>query len=82
MDTYDIMLIKLDQRMQKAVDLQAVLTKYGCIVSMRLGMHEAGDQCSNQGLILLQLVGEKKQIKEFERDLNKVEGVTCKLVTI
>jgi cytolysin (calcineurin-like family phosphatase) len=76
------MLIKLDQRIQKAVDVQALLTRYGCNVKMRLGLHEAGDVCSNQGLILLQLTGEGKELKQFEKELNEIEGVKAKMVGI
>ena len=41
---------------------------------MRLGLHEAGrDDCSDEGLILLQLTNE---CPDLEKELNHVEGVT------
>jgi hypothetical protein len=79
---FDIMLIKLSQRVQKAVNVQELLTEYGCNIKMRLGLHEAGDRCSNQGLILLQLAGEEAELKKFETELNQVDGVTAKITSI
>jgi hypothetical protein len=82
MSDFEVMLIKVDQRIKKAGDVQAVLTKYGCNIKMRLGLHEAGDVCSNQGLIILQLTGEANELKRFEHELGEVEGVKAKIVGI
>jgi hypothetical protein len=82
MDTFKIMLVKVNHRVQKVPEMQEVLTKYGCSIKMRLGLHEAGDVCSNQGLIILQLTGDEKEIKAFEKELSSVEGISVKLVEI
>lgn len=82
MSDFEVMLIKIDQRMKKAGDVQSLLTKYGCNVKMRLGLHEAGDVCSNQGLIILQLAGEEDEIKAFEKELGGIDGVKAKIVGI
>lgn len=82
MESFDIMAIKVDQRVQKAQEMQGVFTKFGCNVKVRLGLHEAGDVCSNQGLILLQLTGDEAELKEFEKELNGIEGVTAKSLKI
>lgn len=76
------MLIKVDHRVQKAPEMQEVLTKFGCNIKMRLGLHEAGDACSNQGLILLQLTGGSGAIETFEKELNSLEGIHAKTVEI
>ena len=50
-----IMGIKLSQRHETAKSLQDILTRYGCIINTRLGVHEVSDQtCSEQGYILLE----------------------------
>jgi metal-responsive CopG/Arc/MetJ family transcriptional regulator len=82
MDTFQIMLVKVNHRVQKVPEMQEVLTKYGCSIKMRLGLHEAGDVCSNQGLIILQLAGDEEEIKKFEKELGSVEGISVKLVGI
>lgn len=82
MACYHIMALIINHRSQKAVHVQEVLTKHGCSIKMRLGLHEAGDACSEEGLVLLQVCGETEQIKALEDDLNQVEGVTAKTMSI
>jgi len=82
MVTFRIMIIKVNHRIQKATKMQEILTRYGCNVKVRLGMHETGDACSNQGLIILQLGGDDETIKAFEKELCEIEGVEAKLVEI
>lgn len=82
MEDFQLMLIKVNQRVQKATEVQSLLTEYGCLIKMRLGLHEAGDQCSNQGLIILQLTGGQDERQEFERRLGEIKGVTFKVTGI
>ncbi len=82
MDTFQIMLIKVNQRVQEAAGVQSLLTEFGCHIKMRLGLHEAGDHCSNQGLIVLQLTGEGTELENFAAKLNALEGVTARLTEI
>ena len=82
MDTFKIMVVKVNRRVQKANEMQEILTKFGCNIKVRLGLHEAGDVCSNQGLIILQLAGDDKEIKAFEKELSGIDGVDAKLVEI
>lgn len=82
MDSFQIMLVKVNQRVKEAARVQGVLTEYGCQIKTRLGLHEAGDQCSNQGLIILQLAGEAPKLEEFARRLNELDGVTARLTGI
>lgn len=77
-----IMIIKMQKRRDFAENLQKILTKYGCIIKMRLGLHEAGDICSDEGLMILQLVPEADEVQSFEKELNALEGVKTRLVEI
>lgn len=77
-----VLVVKVEQRVQEAAELQALFTKYGCNIRMRLGLHDAGDVCSNQGLIILQLAGERSELEAFEKELGEVRGVTAKAVRI
>jgi hypothetical protein len=49
---------------------------------MRLGLHEAGDACSDTGLIILQLTDEPEEIKRFEEALDALGGVAYKVTSI
>ena len=81
---YTIMAIKLSPRNKIAPTVQEILTRYGCIIKVRLGLHEASvDACSAFGLILLELLGdEKNQIIKLTEELNSLEYVTAKLIEI
>ena len=82
MNCYNIMTLILNNRIKNAVKLQEVLTESGCIIKTRLGLHEAGDVCTNEGLIILQLTGTSEGIEALEKKLNTVEGVKAKNVQI
>ncbi len=79
MNCHNIMILVLNNRVKNAVKLQDVLTESGCMIKMRLGLHEAEtDACSNEGLIILQLVGSDEEINALEKKLNSVEGVKAR----
>ncbi|MFA6356617.1 MAG: hypothetical protein WCY23_05870 [Candidatus Omnitrophota bacterium] len=78
-----ILIALLRTRSKSAVEFQKVLTKYGCMVKTRLGIHDgAVGNCSDTGLIILELVGAKKETAGLARKLNAISGVSAKLVDI
>lgn len=49
--------IKINNRLENAIAVQEILTKYGCIIKTRIGLHEEiNGQCSPRGLILLEVI--------------------------
>lgn len=82
MGCYNIMAILINHRSKKAVHVQEVLTKHGCTIRMRLGLHETGDACTEEGLVLLQICGSVEEISALESDLNTLEGVKAKTMSI
>jgi metal-responsive CopG/Arc/MetJ family transcriptional regulator len=79
---FNIMAIVVNGRSQKADQVQNIFTKYGCLIKMRLGLHETGNVCSEEGLIILQLEGEKTEIANFQNELNSVAGVKTNLMEL
>ncbi len=78
-----IMTIIQDNRVETAVKVQDVLTKYGCHIRVRLGLHEAAvSSCTNSGLILLQLCGEDVPVKHIEQELQQIPNVKVKYMSI
>lgn len=78
-----ILIIMVDKRKEEAVKVQQVLTGWGCLIKTRVGIHDGVlDKCSNHGLIILELVGEKSKKKELARKLSLLKGVKTKLVDI
>lgn len=75
---YNVMTLLVNNRRENAPRLQEILTDSGCIIKMRLGLHEAGDLCSNEGLIILQLTGSKEEIQALEDRLNGLDGIKAK----
>jgi hypothetical protein len=63
MKGYVVLGVLVSQRTKDAVAVQDVLTKYGCIIKMRLGLHETTNVCAEDALLLLQLDGLKEEIK-------------------
>lgn len=56
--------IKILNRLSNAIDVQSILTKHGCIINTRIGLHEnAGCDCSTSGLILLEIIDDKKAVE-------------------
>jgi len=73
----------MDNRVGNAVKFQETLTKNGCKLKARLGLHEVSeDTCANDGLIILQPCGEKREIEQLVSDLNKLDGITAKLIDL
>jgi len=66
-----------------AVDVQNVLTQYGCNIKTRLGLHEIGDgtSCSPNGLVVLEFVGTKAKCAALCRKLKAICGVDAKTMT-
>jgi thiol-disulfide isomerase/thioredoxin len=79
----NIMAIKVNGRTASAPHVQEVLTKYGCNIKTRVGFHEVNeDQCSMDGILILQLFGEDKEIQEMLGEMGKIDGVTAKIITL
>lgn len=76
------MLIKTCKRRDNIDSVQKTLTEFGCIIKTRLGLHEAGGVCSDEGLIILQLADDADEIEKLEKALDKIECVTFKTVQI
>ena len=83
MDKKTLLIFSLENRRTEAVKVQKILTDFGCIIKTRLGIHDGVlDKCSNTGLIILELVGAKAEIRDLERRLKAVKSVRVKLVIL
>lgn len=55
--------IRIANRLESAVCVQEILTKYGCVIKTRIGLHEEiNGQCSPKGLILLEIIDDSQAI--------------------
>jgi hypothetical protein len=70
-------------RNETAIQVQKVLTAWGCMIKTRLGIHDGVlDNCTQSGLVILELVGEDEKIEEFVRKINLVKGAQAKRLTL
>lgn len=76
MDEIIVLGIYIQERSKNALAVQNLLTKFGCSIKTRLGLHEVVDGfCSNSGLILLELTGDKIEMDNLEKELKKLSEV-------
>lgn len=67
--------IKVANRIESAVSVQSVLTKFGCHIKTRIGLHEAvNGHCSSSGLILLEIIDDEKA-KDITNELCDIDEV-------
>ena len=78
-----VLLVLIGNRKEAAVQVQKVLTGWGCMIKTRLGIHDGVmENCSDQGLLILELAGERKQMDELARKISLIKGVSSKLVDL
>lgn len=78
-----IMAILQENRVETATKVQEALTRYGCNIRFRLGLHDAGvETCSNNGLILLQLCGDKAESEKLLTELQAIPRVKAKTMSL
>ena len=66
--------IKLLNRVTTATEFQAIITKYGCSIKTRIGLHEVAEGvCSPSGVILLEFIG--TDADDFEKEVSALGDV-------
>jgi hypothetical protein len=66
--------VHISQRTENVPAVQATLTKYGCSIRTRLGIHDAdATSCSPSGLVLVDVFGDDTE--DFYRELQALKGV-------
>ena len=71
--------VRLENRTENATQLQQVLSKYGCFIKTRIGLHDVENgKCSTSGVILLEIIGSDSEKQEFEASLQALNGVDVK----
>lgn len=71
--------IKVNNRLETAIQVQEILTEYGCLINTRIGLHEnnfccQNGECSRSGLILLEITDDIKAC-EMTNELSEIDGI-------
>ncbi|MCG6913303.1 hypothetical protein LJE86_05250 [bacterium BMS3Abin03] len=78
-----ILTVLISKRKDAAVNVQKILTGWGCIIKTRLGLHDGVmENCSEEGLLILELVGKDEEKKELTRKLSLLKGVAVKSIDL
>ncbi len=78
-----VLLMLISSRKDSAELVQKILTGWGCFIKTRLGIHDGVlENCSESGLIFLELTGEPEKNEELTRKLNLIKGVDAQLVRL
>jgi hypothetical protein len=71
--------IHVTDRLKDATKVQELLTKFGCSIKTRLGLHEVTEEyCSTTGLIILELTGDPAEYAKLENELSAIRGIEVK----
>jgi len=72
--------IQVGNRESEALKVQELLTKNGCIIKTRLGLHESSDDLfSTSGLIILEfLSGSDTESEILEKELSTLSSVVVR----
>ena len=55
--------IPLENRIEESIKLQEILSKFGCSIKTRIGLHDMGDyKCLNYGVVLIEIVNNINEI--------------------
>ena len=79
-----LLALRVSNRDASAMKIQEVLSKHGCRISMRLGLHdvegEGSNVCSTEGTMILRLCCSDEEGRAIEADLVKIDGVKAKFI--
>ncbi len=67
--------VLLRKRKQTSTTFQEILSKHGCIIKTRIGIHNAQNNvCSPDGVILLDIIGNNEDKNALLEDLKAIDG--------
>ncbi len=68
--------VYINERVKAAERIQPILTKYGCAIRTRLGLHTTDSAyAEDTGLILLELTGEPEECLRLENELLLIDDL-------
>jgi hypothetical protein len=76
--------IRVEDRDNCALKVQQVLTKNGCDINVRLGLHDRGDEnaCSPCGTMILQMSCSPEAAKQVVGELREIDGVKAQFIDL
>ena len=76
---HTILGVHIHNRVERAGDVQVILTEFGHHIKTRLGLHEVQDEFSSgNGLLIIEMIGEASVAESLVQKLNACDGVETK----
>lgn len=67
--------VLLSNRVVTSPAFQEVISKHGCNIKTRIGLHQvANDKCSTDGVILLEVIGDDNEINSLTSAIQAIQG--------
>lgn len=74
--------IKLTNRTETSPEFQKIISKYGCAIKTRIGLHNTCHSiCANFGVILLEVLDEN-EVLHIKKDLIELDGTIVNSMTL
>ncbi len=71
--------LHVTDRIREVSAVQSVLSKFGCSIKTRRGLHDMKEgQNASCGIMLLELTGNKEEFYKLENELLKIDGLVGK----
>ncbi len=68
--------IHVADRSRHAGQVQTVLTRYGCNIKTRVGLHHVDERvCDESGVILLETFGDEATCRQMWEELRQIPGI-------
>lgn len=80
MEACAVVAVRIGQRSESAPKVQEVLTRHGCIIMARMGIHELS--CQEEGLVLLVVCGTETERAALLDELKVVPSVTVRAMEL
>lgn len=83
MQNFNLMGIVIENRTDNAPLVQEILTGYGSIIKMRIGLHDKPEiNTGNNGFVILNLEDNQAEIEKLVDELSNIDGVRVRNVKI
>ena len=79
LNSHVIIGVHVSNRVEKSQSVQQVFSEFGCNIKTRLGLHDVDESyCSPNGLMLIEFIGTKDELKRMTEKLSAIEAVEVK----
>lgn len=68
--------VKIPNRITTSPMFQDIISKYGCMIRTRVGLHNnCATSCASHGIIILEIV-DGSEITQLKKALTSIDGIT------